>query len=78
MIRLRDLAVGEKAKIIGYCTGPSAYRKKLLIMGLLPGTQLQVIGVAPFGDPIQISLRGFLLCLRKQEANILQLEKIIP
>ncbi len=77
MVSLGDLNLGERAKIIGYFAGgQNFYRRKLLIMGLTPGTEVKVIGIAPFGDPIEISIRGFSICLRKNEASILKLEKI--
>lgn len=77
MVTLDDLAVGEKAKILNYGSGDLSYRRRLLTMGLTPGTVLQVIGIAPLGDPVEIHCRGLYLCLRKQEARLLNLEKII-
>lgn len=76
MIYLGELSIGEKAKIIGYRDCNQICRRKLLVMGLTPGTELKVTGIAPLGDPVQISIRGLSLCLRKQEARILKLEKI--
>lgn len=73
---LGDLSIGEKAKIIGYAPCQTMCRRKLLIMGLTPGTEVVVTGIAPLGDPIKISSRGMLICLRKKEAQILKLEKI--
>jgi Fe2+ transport system protein FeoA len=73
---LNDLSVGDKAKIIGYFTCDLAYRRKLLAMGLTPGTEFTVIGIAPLGDPVEIFARNLCLCLRKAEAGILKLEKI--
>jgi ferrous iron transport protein A len=73
---LSDLSIGDKAKIIGYLASNAAYRRRLLGMGFTPGTELQVIGIAPLGDPIQIQTRGHCICLRKKEAQILKLEKI--
>lgn len=77
MVHLSDLNIGEKAKIISYSICDPNYRRKLLTLGLLPGTVLKVIGIAPFGDPIEINARGFSICLRKKEASILNLEKIV-
>jgi ferrous iron transport protein A len=77
MTDLGDLTIGDKAKIIGYLACDVIYRRKLLGMGFTPGTVLQMISVAPLGDPIQIQVRGLRVCLRKKEAQILKLEKII-
>jgi ferrous iron transport protein A len=76
-VQLGDLTVGERAKITGYeQSSNKLYLKKLLTMGLVLGVELQLIGIAPLGDPVRISLCGSLLCLRKSEANILKLEKL--
>jgi len=51
-----------------------SYRSKLLSMGLTRGTPLQVRNIAPLGDPIIVSVRGFDLSLRRDEADALVLE----
>lgn len=76
MVQLCDLSIGERAKIIGYLSSESQYRRKLLVMGLTPGAEITMVGIAPLGDPVEISIRGLLLCLRKSEAHILQLERL--
>lgn len=75
-ISLKDLAVGDFAKIVGFEQSGKAYRKRLLAMGLTPGTEFRVTRFAPMGDPVEIKLRGFSLTLRKDEAAILILEKL--
>lgn len=77
MISIRDLKVGDKAEIQGYVGTDKHYRHKLLSMGCTPGTVLELTRIAPLGDPIQIKIRGFVLSLRKSEASILQLVKVI-
>ena len=42
-------------------------RKKMLSMGLLPGTEIEIVRIAPLGDPIEVKVRGYLLSLRKSE-----------
>jgi ferrous iron transport protein A len=76
MIDWSDLKIGDKARIIGYKEENSAYRKKMLSMGLLPGTEFVLKHVAPLGDPIEIEVRGFSLVLRKKEAGVLKLERM--
>ena len=73
---LRNLEVGARAKVAGYAGSGANYRKKLLSMGLTPGTELAVVRVAPLGDPVEIKVRGFSLSLRKGEAEALQVERI--
>ena len=75
-LNLKQLAVGDFGKIIGFEKHGKAYRKKLLAMGLTPGTPFSVTRFAPLGDPIEIKLRGFSLTLRKDEAAVLLIEKI--
>lgn len=75
-ITLRDLAVGEHARVVGFVTSGGAYRRKLLSLGLTPGAEFAVTRVAPMGDPVEIRLRGFALSLRKDEAAILSVEKL--
>jgi len=67
--------VGDLATIVGFAPAGKAYRKRLLAMGLTPGTQFSVTRFAPMGDPVEIKLRGFALTLRKDEAASLMLEK---
>jgi ferrous iron transport protein A len=73
---LRDMAVGDKGRVTGLEKGNKSYRKKLLAMGLTPGTEFSVIRYAPMGDPVEISVRGFALSLRKDEAAALLVERI--
>jgi len=75
-LTLKDLAVGETAQVSGFGEGSRAYRRKLLSLGLTPGTELTVTRWAPLGDPVEIKLRGFSLSLRKDEAASLIVEKI--
>jgi ferrous iron transport protein A len=75
-MKLKDLAVGERARVMGFDEGAAAYRRKLLSLGLTPGAELAVTRVAPMGDPVEIRVRGFALSLRKTEADALQVEKL--
>ena len=54
----------------------SAEAKRLQEMGLTAGTDFTVVKVAPFGDPIEIELRGYRLCLRKKETEGFQIELV--
>lgn len=72
---LKDLSVGDRAVITGYGQGGQTYRKKLLSMGLTPGADLEVVRVAPLGDPVEIRVRGVSISLRKGEAAALHVEK---
>jgi ferrous iron transport protein A len=73
---LKSLTTGESGRIIGFDQSGGVYRKKLLAMGLTPGTEFTVTRFAPMGDPVEIKIRGFSLSLRKNEASVLLIEKI--
>jgi ferrous iron transport protein A len=75
MISLREMAVGERGRVLGFQEGAKTYRKKLLSMGLTPGTEFRIIRCAPMGDPVEIQVRGFALSLRKGEAETLLVER---
>ncbi len=76
-ICIRDLRVGDKAKILGFAQCAGEYRHRLLSMGLTPGAVIELIRIAPLGDPVQILVRGIMISLRKAEASILKLEQVL-
>jgi len=76
-VTLKDLAVGERGQVVGFEEGGRSYRKKLLSMGLTPGTPLEVVRVAPMGDPVEIRVRGTAVSLRMGEAEALQVERML-
>ena len=76
MATLQDLRPNDRARISGFAETGRAYRKKLLSMGLTPGAELTVKRIAPMCDPVEISVRGFSLSLRKAEADALLVEKL--
>jgi ferrous iron transport protein A len=70
-VKLRDVAIGTTLRVVGYESAARDYKRKLLAMGLTPGTELRVTRHAPLGDPTEIAVRGFQLSLRKAEADAL-------
>jgi ferrous iron transport protein A len=74
-VTLRDLAVGEAGRVTALRKGNTAYRRRLLSMGLTPGTEFTITRTAPLGDPVELRVRGFSLSLRKDEADIVQVER---
>lgn len=65
---LRNVPVGESATV-ARLTGDGAVKRRIMDMGLTKGTEIYVRKVAPLGDPIEITVRGFELSLRKDEAD---------
>lgn len=73
-IHLRNMKVGDTGRVVGFEKSFTAYRQKLLAMGLTPGTEFQVIRVAPLGDPVEIRVRDTDLSLRQNEVSALCIE----
>ena len=72
MTTLRDLKPGEQGTISGFTTDDPPGR--LLEMGLLPGTKVEIVRLAPFGDPIDLKVRGYHLSIRRHEADLIQVD----
>lgn len=64
---LNNLRPGEKARIIKVLA-KGTVRRRLMDMGLVPGSEIEVIRTAPLGDPIEFRIKGYSLSIRKQEA----------
>lgn len=65
---LDQLSIGQEATILTV-GGEGALRRRLLDMGLTPKTKVMIRKVAPLGDPIELRLRGYLLTIRKEDAQ---------
>ena len=65
---LRDVAVGQAA-VVRRLTGEGAVKRRIMDMGITKGTEVYVRKVAPLGDPIEVTVRGYELSLRKNEAE---------
>jgi len=73
-LTLKDLKPGQSG-IISVVNGQGALRRRLLEMGLTPGTKIYIQKVAPLGDPVEIRVRGYQLTLRKDDAAKIDIEK---
>ncbi|MBR6056457.1 MAG: ferrous iron transport protein A [Bacilli bacterium] len=71
--RLDELKVGETGQI-KKVDGEGRLRRRLFDMGVTPGAIVNVRKLAPLGDPIEVTLRGYELTLRKVEANLIEVE----
>jgi len=70
---LAEIALGRSARV-ARVDGPRAFRRRLLEMGLVPGTEVKVVTVAPLGDPLRIEIRGGQWSLRRKEAAQIAVE----
>lgn len=66
-MQLTDLPFGTCARVVRV-SGDSAITRRLLEMGVIPGIELTVVRTAPFGDPLEIRVRGYSLAMRRNEA----------
>ena len=73
-MRLSEMKVGTSARIKAV-NGEGLLRKRLLDLGLTPGTIVMVRRTAPMGDPIQLYLRGYELTLRRSEAEKMEIQE---
>lgn len=64
---LADLKVGECGTLIAFKEENKAFRRRLLDMGLTKGVKIEIKQISPLGDPISIVIRGYQLCLRKED-----------
>jgi ferrous iron transport protein A len=72
-VTLAELEPGSSS-VIEEIGGPRAFRRRLLELGLIPGTRVELLRRAPFGDPIELEARGSLLSIRRREAEYVRLE----
>ena len=66
---LGDLSPGQSGTILSIDNRSKTVKRRLVDMGLTPGTEVKVTKIAPLGDPIEVSLRGYELSLRKEDAG---------
>lgn len=71
---LADLKVGQRAKVLKLNEKDKAIRRHLLDMGVTKGVKITIKKIAPMGDPIDISLRDYDLCIRKEDLKKIEVE----
>ncbi len=71
MKTLRDLKVGESATVVKL-HGEGAVKRRIMDMGITRGTEVLIRKVAPLGDPVEITVRGYELSLRKADAAMIE------
>ena len=73
MKTLKQVKVGETVRVVKL-HGEGATRRRIMDMGLTKGTEVYVRKVAPLGDPIELTVRGYELSLRKADAEMVEVE----
>ena len=71
MKTLRQIKIGESAKVVRL-NGEGAVKRRIMDMGITKGTEVFVRKVAPLGDPVEITVRGYELSIRKGDAECIE------
>ena len=73
MNTLKDVKIGKSAKVVKL-HGEGAVKRRIMDMGITKGTTVTVRKVAPLGDPIELHVRGYELSIRKEDAEMIEVE----
>ena len=73
MKTLRDVKVGKSAKVVKL-HGEGAIKRRIMDMGITKGVEIKIRKGAPLGDPIELTVRGYELSLRKADAEMIEVE----
>ena len=73
MKTLKETKIGETVKIVKL-HGEGAVKRRIMDMGLTKGTEVYIRKVAPLGDPVEITVRGYELSIRKADAEMIEIE----
>lgn len=73
MKTLKEAKIGQTVKVVKL-HGEGAVKKRIMDMGITRGVEIYVRKVAPLGDPIEVTVRGYELSLRKEDANMIEIE----
>ena len=73
MKTLKDLNIGDSAKVVRL-HGTGAVKRRIMDMGITKGVEVKVRKLAPLGDPIEVTVRGYELSIRKADAETIELE----
>ena len=70
---LKEAKVGSTVKVVKI-HGEGAYKRRIMDMGITKGTSIYVRKVAPLGDPVEVTVRGYELSIRKADAEMIEVE----
>lgn len=73
MNTLKDVPVGQSARVVKL-HGEGAIKRRIMDMGITKGVEVYVRKVAPLGDPVEITVRGYELSLRKADAEMIEIQ----
>ena len=73
---LRDVKIGDTCKV-KRIHGEGALKRRIMDMGITKGVEIYVRKVAPLGDPIEVTVRGYELSIRKGDAELIEVEELM-
>lgn len=73
MKTLREASIGDTVKVVKL-HGEGAVKRRIMDMGITKGVEIYVRKTAPFGDPVEVTVRGYELSLRKADAEMIEVE----
>ena len=73
MKTLKQAKIGETVKVVKL-HGEGAVKRRIMDMGLTKGTEVYIRKVAPLGDPVEVTVRGYELSIRKADAEMIEIE----
>lgn len=73
MKTLKDASIGQNVKVVKL-HGEGAVKRRIMDMGVTKGTEVYIRKVAPLGDPIEVTVRGYELSVRKADAEMIEVE----
>lgn len=73
MKTLRDAKIGDTVKVVKL-HGEGAVKRRIMDMGLTKGTEVFIRKVAPLGDPVEVNVRGYELSIRKEDAEMVEVQ----
>jgi ferrous iron transport protein A len=73
-MRLSEVHPGQAVEVVTIA-GQSSFRRRLMELGLVPGTRVELLRVAPLGDPVELLVRGASLSIRKAEASVIEVQQ---
>ena len=74
MATLKDAKVGETVTVVKLA-GEGAVKRRIMDMGITKGVELYIRKVAPLGDPVEVTVRGYELSIRKADAELIEISK---
>jgi ferrous iron transport protein A len=77
MKTLKQAKVGETVKVVKL-TGQGAVKRRIMDMGITKGVEIFIRKVAPLGDPVEVTVRGYELSLRKDDASMIEVNFFLP